>query len=111
LKQINDERDVILESYRKERSELELKYKLIMKPVYDKRSNILNNKNNNNNLKSTIIPNFWLIAMNKDEMIGSMIEEDDCEALEYLKDIRCEDKDNLNGFVLEFHFAPNPYFF
>lgn len=36
--------------------------------------------------------------------------EGDLEALYYLSDVRCLDKENLLGFTLEFHFDENPFF-
>lgn len=32
------------------------------------------------------------------------------EALYYLSDVRCLDKENLLGFTLEFYFDENPFF-
>lgn len=40
----------------------------------------------------------------------SFCSEPDLEALYYLSDVRCVDKENLLGFTLEFHFDDNPYF-
>ena len=36
--------------------------------------------------------------------------EPDLEALYYLSDVRCIDKDDLLGFTLQFHFDDNPFF-
>lgn len=36
--------------------------------------------------------------------------EPDLEALYYLSDVRCVDKDDLLGFTLQFHFDDNPFF-
>ncbi|CAB1104680.1 unnamed protein product [Ectocarpus sp. CCAP 1310/34] len=44
------------------------------------------------------------------EALHDVICEPDLEALYYLSDVRCVDKDNLLGFTLEFHFDDNPYF-
>lgn len=46
----------------------------------------------------------WLL------MMRAFFSEGDLEALYYLSDVRCVDKENLLGFTLEFHFDDNPFF-
>lgn len=43
-------------------------------------------------------------------MMRAFFSEGDLEALYYLSDVRCVDKENLLGFTLEFHFDDNPFF-
>ncbi|XP_031574966.1 nucleosome assembly protein 1-like 1 [Actinia tenebrosa] len=69
------------------------------------------------------IPEFWLTAMKNVDMISEMIQEHDEPILKHLQDLRVifsgpgSDVDNSQyplpipmGFVLEFHFTPNPFF-
>lgn len=56
------------------------------------------------------IPNFWLTAMLNNEILVDEISEDDEEALEFLKDIKCCGINDPKGFKLEFFFDANPFF-
>lgn len=69
------------------------------------------------------IPEFWLTAMKNVEIIQEMIQEHDEPILKHLTDIRViftgpeSAPDSTQypqptpmGFVLEFHFSPNPHF-
>jgi len=69
------------------------------------------------------IPEFWLTAMKNVDMLAEMIQEHDEPILKHLLDIRViftgpdSNVDTTQypqptpmGFVLEFHFSPNPYF-
>ncbi|XP_049536347.1 nucleosome assembly protein 1-like 1 [Anopheles darlingi] len=56
------------------------------------------------------VAGFWLTVL-KASMLDHLIEEADEQALQKLKDIRCELKpEPTPGFVLEFHFEPNAFF-
>lgn len=57
------------------------------------------------------VPGFWLQALQHHVDLRDLIESDDEEALRYLVDIRWRPlEDNPVSFVLEFHFAENPFF-
>nr|XP_058964598.1 nucleosome assembly protein 1-like 1 [Pocillopora verrucosa] len=69
------------------------------------------------------VPEFWLTAMKNVDLLADMIQEHDEPILKHLLDIRViftgpdSNVDTTQypqptpmGFVLEFHFSPNPYF-
>ncbi|XP_032240555.1 nucleosome assembly protein 1-like 1 isoform X2 [Nematostella vectensis] len=68
------------------------------------------------------IPEFWLTAMKNVELLSEMIQEHDEPILKHLHDVRViftgPESTNTTqypqptpmGFVLEFHFTPNPFF-
>ncbi|CAM9545720.1 unnamed protein product [Ascophyllum nodosum] len=60
--------------------------------------------------KEAGVPHFWMQCMLHHEALHDVVCEPDLEALYYLSDVRCVDKDDLLGFTLEFHFDDNPYF-
>lgn len=66
--------------------------------------------NNEQDNHSKGIPQFWVCAMGHMESIGSLLEEEDIDCLEYLQDITCVDDADGKGFTLKFWFKPNPYF-
>lgn len=58
------------------------------------------------------IPEFWLGAMEGNNIFMNLIEEEDRAALGHITDIRCKqtnDKDT-HSFTLEFHFSDNEFF-
>eukprot|EP01116_Phalansterium_solitarium_P001818 TRINITY_DN11633_c0_g1_i1.p1 TRINITY_DN11633_c0_g1~~TRINITY_DN11633_c0_g1_i1.p1 ORF type:complete len:453 (-),score=139.02 TRINITY_DN11633_c0_g1_i1:107-1399(-) len=57
------------------------------------------------------VPGFWLQALQHHVDLRDLVEADDEEALKHLVDIRWRPlEDNPVSFVLEFHFAENPFF-
>ena len=56
------------------------------------------------------VPDFWLSALGRHEAFEYFLQEPDIAALKFLVDVRAVDADDLTGFRLEFHFAPNPHF-
>uniref|UniRef100_A0A6U7XDM5 Nucleosome assembly protein n=1 Tax=Eutreptiella gymnastica TaxID=73025 RepID=A0A6U7XDM5_9EUGL len=57
------------------------------------------------------IDRFWLTAMNHHPDISEMITERDEECLKELKNVTVTNNDDPDtGFVLAFHFMPNPFF-
>ena len=56
------------------------------------------------------MPKFWLQAMARRGLLAEMIEEADLEVLAALVDVRCNDKDDMTGFTLEFEFDENAFF-
>ncbi|KAK4481983.1 hypothetical protein RD792_012899 [Penstemon davidsonii] len=56
------------------------------------------------------VPDFWLTAMNRNDILAEEISERDEEALKYLKDIKWCNIDKPKGFKLEFFFSTNPFF-
>ncbi|WFD32179.1 histone chaperone [Malassezia sp. CBS 17886] len=63
------------------------------------------------------ISEFWLTALKNHIALSELITERDEDALVHLKDVRLryldppkDDADALQGFQLDFHFAPNEFF-
>jgi nucleosome assembly protein 1-like 1 len=116
LKELDKQRDSIMEEYLKERAVLEKKYADMCKPLYDKRKIVVNGNAQTNQEVETGseemdgIPDFWTVAMSNIEVIDELITEQDHECLQYLEDIRCDDNPEGDGFKLIFDFKENPYF-
>ena len=56
------------------------------------------------------IPNFWFQALSNFHSTAEYIQPEDFEALEALKDIRCELNETYTGFSIIFSFEENEYF-
>jgi nucleosome assembly protein 1-like 1 len=116
LKQLDNERDSIMEEYLKERAALEKKYADMCTPLYDKRRIVINDtalseeQAASESEEMVGIPDFWTVAMSNIEVIDELITERDHECLLFLEDIRCEDYPDGDGFKLIFAFKENPYF-
>jgi nucleosome assembly protein 1-like 1 len=126
LKELDKERDLIMEDYLKERAVLEKKFSDLCKPMYEKRRAIINDEkpdtdrdteeeeeeeeeeDSSEDIKG--IPDFWSVAMCNIEVIEELITERDHECLTFLEDICCEDNANGDGFKLSFFFKQNPFF-
>lgn len=123
LQELDASRDSILEDYLKERAELEKKYGTLMKPLYEKRAEVIRGDHDDliaqdtpaeilspDEENVTGIPQFWACAMTHMEAIGELITEEDVDCLEHLQDIQCEDDEDGKGFTLRFIFSENDYF-
>lgn len=92
---------------------LRQKYQDIYNPIYEKRREALVGKGDAK-IGTPNLPEFWLRALRNNSTVNHVIEEHDEEVLSYLNDIKCEyikkNKENKEGFILSFHFAPNPFF-
>ncbi|KAL9245948.1 hypothetical protein vseg_019541 [Gypsophila vaccaria] len=133
LKQIQSEHDELEAKFLEERKALEDKYQKLYQPLYTKRYDIVNgvtevdgvsnepaDHENDKPAEEKGVPNFWLNAMKTNEVLVDSIQEQDQEALKYLKDIKwCRidvPKDDnkkgeaTEGFKLEFFFDTNPFF-
>lgn len=123
LQELDASRDSIMENYLKERSELERKYGTLIKPLYEKRAEVIRGDHDESIAKETPaevrspeeenvtgIPQFWACAMTHMEAIGELITEEDVDCLEHLQDIQCEDDEDGKGFTLRFYFTENEYF-
>uniref|UniRef100_A0A8R1E2A9 Nucleosome assembly protein 1-like 1 n=1 Tax=Caenorhabditis japonica TaxID=281687 RepID=A0A8R1E2A9_CAEJA len=56
------------------------------------------------------IKDFWLTAFKTHDLVAESMEEHDLPILSYLTDVTTSASKDPAGFVLEFHFAQNPYF-
>ncbi|CDY19242.1 BnaC05g14430D [Brassica napus] len=91
LQEIQDDLEKINEKASDEVLEVEQKYNVIRKPVYDKRNEIIK-----------AIPDFWLTAFLSHPALGELLTEEDQKIFKYLSSLDVEDAKD--------HFNPNPYF-
>ncbi|XP_074309026.1 nucleosome assembly protein 1;2-like [Silene latifolia] len=133
LKQIQSEHDELEAKFFEERRALEDKYQKLYQPLYSKRYDVVNgvvevdgvsnepaDQEADKPAEEKGVPNFWFTAMKSNEVLADAIQEQDEEALKYLKDIKWHridvPKDEnqkgeaTKGFKLEFFFDPNPFF-
>ncbi|GAX19267.1 nucleosome assembly protein 1-like 1 [Fistulifera solaris] len=125
LQDLDANRESIMEDYLKERAALERKYSTLIKPLYEKRAEVIRGEHDESIANATPaeirdsqsdeenvtgIPQFWACAMTHMETIGELITEEDVDCLEHLQDIQCEDDVDGKGFTLRFFFAENEYF-
>ncbi|KAK4750429.1 hypothetical protein SAY87_003911 [Trapa incisa] len=100
LQEIQDELEKINEEASDKVLEVEQKYNEIRRPVYDKRSEIINS-----------IPDFWLTAFLSHPALGELLTDEDQKIFKYLSSLEVEDsKDVKSGYSITFNFRPNPYF-
>jgi nucleosome assembly protein 1-like 1 len=131
LKTLNEERNMLMNDYTKERAALELRYQDLCRPLFDKRKRLVGGEmddeiqaesppdlaeaeqeENHPEALGKGVPQFWVTAMGHMEGVSELIAEQDVECLEALTDITCTDHPNGNGFVLTFYFDTerNTYF-
>ncbi|KAL0694835.1 hypothetical protein Bca4012_062015 [Brassica carinata] len=100
LQEIQDDLEKMNEKASDEVLEVEQKYNVIRKPVYDKRNKIIK-----------AIPDFWLTAFLSHPALGELLTEEDQKVFKYLSSLDVKDaKDVKPGYSITFHFNPNPYF-
>ena len=129
LRELNSQRETIVEQYQKERAALEKKFADLYQPLFDERKETIagkfdreidakakedGNENEEEDAQETLdikgIPQFWVCAMGHMEAVAELITEADVDCLENLTDVKCIDNEDGKSFALEFHFKPNPYF-
>jgi len=89
LKQIEEERDIVMKNFEEDLKNLELKYDNILVNFNLKRNEkIQKNKDN--------FPEFWLRVLGNNKTINEFINESDRDALKYLKDINSMKLDDGN---------------
>ncbi|CAN1266135.1 NAP1-related protein 2 [Linum perenne] len=114
LQEIQDELERINEEASDKVLEVEQKYNVIRKPVYDKRNDIIKS-----------IPDFWLTAVSvvctfadlsfvqflSHPALGNLLSEEDQKVFKHLTSLEVEDcKDVKSGYTITFNFETNPYF-
>eukprot|EP00475_Leptophrys_vorax_P000759 TRINITY_DN10415_c0_g1_i1.p1 TRINITY_DN10415_c0_g1~~TRINITY_DN10415_c0_g1_i1.p1 ORF type:complete len:274 (-),score=57.22 TRINITY_DN10415_c0_g1_i1:221-988(-) len=100
LNTIQDELDKINEEASDKVLEVEHKFNMIRRPVYDRRTAVLDK-----------VPDFWRTVIVNHPILSSILSEEDIKVLEYLKALDVEDfKDVKTGYAIRFFFSPNPYF-
>ena len=121
LRELNKERDDIMERYLLDRAALEKKYASLCLPLYKERADIVQGKKDKTFVKDKAqvedseapvkgIPQFWVCSMTNMESVAELITEEDVGCLDHLLDVTCTDREDGRGFTLEFHFSPNDYF-
>jgi len=129
LRDLNSQRETIVEQYQKERAALEKRFADLYQPLFDERRETIagkydreidakakegGNVNEEEDAQETLdikgIPQFFVCAMGHMEAVAELITEADVDCLESLTDVKCIDDEDGMGFALEFHFAPNRYF-
>ncbi|KAH3766100.1 nucleosome assembly protein [Pelomyxa schiedti] len=138
LRSIQDEHAKLMKQLREEQEQLEHKYELLAKPLFDKRGAIVKGDQEPSEEQCAGfvadasaptapckgIPQFWRKAILHNETLCQLshLSPHDPEALDFLQDISVENlpKENptiidgkeryLCGFKLTFTFAPNPFF-
>lgn len=119
LREIQKEHNGIEAKYFVERAELDAKYQKLYEPLYTKRFEIVNGSteldgaSSKHNVEEKGVPDFWLNAMKRNELLSDEIQERDEAALKYLKDIKyskIQSSDFPDGFKLDFFFDTNPFF-
>ena len=106
---------------------LEAKYEALYKPIYEKRSKIIEGSTevSVDDIKDQLvnitlsdanapnaengIPQFWAKSLKNTAQFGHIINKKDEEVLAFLNDIKV-DFDETGCFKLHFHFAPNQFF-
>ncbi|KAL9856931.1 NAP1-related protein 2 [Arabidopsis thaliana] len=92
LQEIQDDLEKINEKASDEVLEVEQKYNVIRKPVYDKRNEIIKT-----------IPDFWLTAFLSHPALGELLTEEDQKIFKYLSSLDVEDaKDVKSGYSITF---------
>ncbi|CAE5964129.1 unnamed protein product [Arabidopsis arenosa] len=100
LQEIQDDLEKINEKASDEVLEVEQKYNVIRKPVYDKRNEVIQS-----------IPDFWMTAFLSHPALGDLLTEEDQKIFKYLNSLEVEDaKDVKSGYSITFHFNSNPFF-
>ncbi|KMZ59724.1 Nucleosome assembly protein 1.2 [Zostera marina] len=117
LKEIQNRHDDLKIDFQNDLQLLKEKYNKMYQPLYKKRSEIVNGFVEVDGITKTEssadvgIPDFWLTALTSNEIISWEINDNDKEALKYLKDIKWQNLgDDKRGFKLEFYFDVNPFF-
>eukprot|EP01027_Heterolobosea_sp_BB2_P020516 GEZU01029271.1.p1 GENE.GEZU01029271.1~~GEZU01029271.1.p1 ORF type:complete len:440 (+),score=207.97 GEZU01029271.1:175-1320(+) len=136
VQKLQSELKSLRQKYYQEVKALEQKYEQLYAPLYQKRAGLVagdiepteeelaeivkiveikeegEKKGEEEEPESKGIPDFWLRALQNHELLDDAIQERDEDALKYLKDITSEtfSGEQGQGFLLKFHFAPNPYF-
>ncbi|XP_071685848.1 NAP1-related protein 2-like [Rutidosis leptorrhynchoides] len=100
LQEVQDELEKINEEASDKVLEVEQKYNVVRKPVYDKRSEVIKS-----------IPDFWLTAFLSHPVLSDLLTEEDQKIFKHLTTLEVEDnKDVKMGYSITFNFSPNPYF-
>jgi len=107
LREIQEEHDDLEEQFEKERKALEAKYRGLMAPLYTRRQDIVDGKEEVEGAKGDVkgVPEFWYVCLrNAPEVAQSMGEKDE-EILKHLVKVEDEPLKDREGFTLTFTFG------
>jgi nucleosome assembly protein 1-like 1 len=133
LVQNHEERQSVDEQFRLERAELEKKFAAKYSPINGARAGIIDGSTavegeeaatadaqddeedgdvaGESNPSQKGVPGFWLSAFSNCPSLEDHITERDREALSYLQDVTCADREGSTGFTITLTFdAANPFF-
>eukprot|EP00904_Undaria_pinnatifida_P002937 jgi/Undpi1/12644/HiC_scaffold_6.g02312.m1 len=121
LKALHSQKELVYDRYKAERAALERKFASEYANIYARRAEVVAGRLKNIDVLEVDkmeageggesgVPHFWMQCMLHHEALHDVVCEPDLEALYYLSDVRCVDKDDLLGFTLQFHFDDNPFF-
>lgn len=100
LQEVQDELEKVNEEASDKVLEVEQKYNEIRRPVYQKRSEIIQG-----------ITDFWLTAFLSHPALSEILTDEDQQVFKFLQSLDVEDfKDVKSGYSITFTFRPNPYF-
>ena len=102
IDRVQCEIDKLNEEASEEILKVEQKYNKLRQPFFKSRSDLISR-----------IPNFWLTVFVNHPQLSTLLDEDDEEALQYLKKVDVQEFEDIkSGYKINFHFenAKNPFF-
>ncbi|KMZ73431.1 Nucleosome assembly protein family [Zostera marina] len=100
LQEIQDDLEKINEDASDKVLELEQQFNEIRRPVYNKRTEVINS-----------IPDFWLTAFLSHPVLSDILNDEDQKLFKHLVSLDVEDfKDVKSGYTITFKFSENPFF-
>ncbi len=102
VKQIEDEREKIMEAFEEELKNLELKYDKILAGVTDKKKEAMNGKE--------LFADYWLRVFSNHKIVKEFVAAEDKDLLKHLKNLKSEKLEDGNSFKLIFEFEANDFF-
>lgn len=102
IDRVQCEIDKLNEEASEEILKVEQKYNKLRMPHFKHRSELI-----------TKIPNFWLTVFVNHPQLSTLLDEEDEEALQYLKKVEVQEFEDIkSGYKINFHFdsAKNPFF-
>ncbi|XP_028395026.1 protein SET-like [Dendronephthya gigantea] len=97
---VQNEIDTLNEKASEEILKVEQKFNLLRKPHFERRTDLISK-----------IPHFWVTAFLNHQQISALLDEEDEEALQYLKSVEVEEFEDIkSGYRIKFHFTDNPFF-
>lgn len=102
IDRVQCEIDKLNEEASEEILKVEQKFNKLRQPHYKKRSDLISK-----------IPNFWVTVFVNHPQLSTLLDEDDEEALQYLKKVEVQEFEDIkSGYRINFYFdaAKNPFF-